>query len=399
MKDRMNSEINSQLDRYSSLKIKFDDLTLELRHTEEKVRDRKNANEDLTNRLRATSDELHKEIERIREENDRKRDQIEKLIRDNKNLEEAGSTVNSANRSLEADLAALRKTHEFTVNELSNAIRRLEQDNYTLSKIKEDLDRKNHEKSNEGRNLNFDYKYQKEEGLKRENQLNEKNNKLESELVRERENYRHLMGENTELTKQYEEMVKQKERQAREIQDLRERELTLENRIRQAHEDYTNRDLNDLKNLTHDHSVRRQEHIDALREMLRQLEDNMTRVQGCSDMRNIEESVTHFKRRMVELEAELKNKDSKTGELVGKNFNQRLDTDVNRRARSDFETENKNLQDVRANYDKLLLEHSRLKSENQTLDRQCRDARAELQNVNERRWVKDVNKSPSKRED
>lgn len=79
------------------------------------------------------------------------------------------------------------------MNDFSNAIRRLEQDNYTLLKIKEDLEKCYQDKSNETRNLNFDFKYQKEESLKREGNLNENVNRLEAEILREKETYRNLL--------------------------------------------------------------------------------------------------------------------------------------------------------------------------------------------------------------
>lgn len=85
----------------------------------------------------------------------------------------------------------------------------------------------------------------------------------------------------------------------------------------------------------------------------------------------------------------MNNKNSRLTDISNQNFNQRLDVDLKRRARSDFDAENKNLSDVRASYDKLLLEHSRLKSESQTLDRQNRDAKSDLQSVSERKYMRE----------
>lgn len=188
MKDRMNSEINNQLDRYSSLKMKYDDLVLESRHTDDKLRERKTLNEGLSNRLRNTTDELHNEVERIKDENNRKRETIDQYLRDNKDLDESCKQVGNENRNTENDLSALRKKHEYSMNDFANIIRRLEQDNYNLLKAKEDLERRMQEKNNEQRNLNFDLKYQKEEGIKRETNHNDSLNKNETELLREKEN-------------------------------------------------------------------------------------------------------------------------------------------------------------------------------------------------------------------
>jgi len=228
-------------------------------------------------------------------------------------------------------------------------------------------------------------KYQKEEAIKRESNNNDVINKSDAELLREKEIYRNLLSENSEMTKQYEDIVKAKERQAREIKELKEKELILEARIRSAHEDFLNRDISELKDLGRDQTLKRQEYLDSCRDVIRQLEDNITKVSNCGDLVEVQDTLTVFKRKVDELENDLKNKDSRIGENTSQNFNQRVDVDLNRKARSDFESENKDLSDVRANYDKLLLEHSRLKSENQTLDRQARDARADLQSVNERK--------------
>lgn len=49
--------------------------------------------------------------------------------------------VSQENKSFETELLALRKKHDYTVNDLANAIRRLEQDNYNLLKMKEELEK------------------------------------------------------------------------------------------------------------------------------------------------------------------------------------------------------------------------------------------------------------------
>lgn len=156
------------------------------------------------------------------------------------------------------------------------------------------------------------------------------------------------MSENTELTKQYEDLLKQKERQAREIQDIREKEVNLESRIRSVHEDYINRDLAELNNVTREHSLRRQEHIHIVRDILQELENNLKIVQGCDDIKIIEDNLSHYKRRVDELEGDLLKRDSKINDFTHNNFNTHLDVDATRKARSDFEAENKNLSDVRA---------------------------------------------------
>lgn len=64
-----------------------------------------------------------------------------------------------------------------------------------------------------------------------------------------------------------------------------------------------------------------------------------------------------------------------------------MEVDQNRRVRGDFEAENKNLLDLKCTYDNVLIDHSRLKSEYQTFDRQNRDAKADLQSIVDRKQL------------
>lgn len=89
--------------------------------------------------------------------------------------------------------------------------------------------------------------------------------------------------------------------------------------------------------------------MQCIREMIKYLEDNISRVSNLEDLRIVEENISHYKRRMDELDADVKTKDSRLNEGINHNFSQRMDVDVNRIARSDFEAENKNLSDVKIN--------------------------------------------------
>lgn len=134
--------------------------------------------------------------------------------------------------------------------------------------------------------------------------------------------------------------------------------------------------------------MRRQEHIDHLRDLVRIVEENIFKVASHDDLHKVEDTLLALKKRVEDNEVEVKSREARLLNLHSDKFNLTLDVDTNRRARSDFETSNKNLSDVRANYDKLLLEHSRLKSENQALDRQHRDAKADLTGISERKLLR-----------
>lgn len=141
MKNGMNKDINNILEKLSNLKMKYDDVCLCLRQCKERLDDKCSMNFDLDLKTKHMTEELNVEISRIHEENSRKRDLLNSLEVDNRNLSEAIEMVSNINHTLENDLATLRNTHDFSVNEFSEKIRKLEQDNYNLQKIKEDLQR------------------------------------------------------------------------------------------------------------------------------------------------------------------------------------------------------------------------------------------------------------------
>lgn len=81
------------------------------------------------------------------------RQQIELLIRDNKSLDDNLVHLNSNKKSLDADLDNLQKKHEFTSGDMNATVTRLENDNYSLLKAKEDLETKLTSKNAEIRNV------------------------------------------------------------------------------------------------------------------------------------------------------------------------------------------------------------------------------------------------------
>lgn len=57
-------------------------------------------------------------------------------------------------------------------------------------------------------------------------------------------------------------MLKIKEKQARDINQLKESEMKIESRIRSAHESYATQDNAEVKNLSQAHNIRRLEHLE-----------------------------------------------------------------------------------------------------------------------------------------
>jgi len=86
-------------------------------------------------------------------------------------------------------------------------------------------------------------------------------------------------------------MIKHKESQHNEIKDARASILDLERRIRDTHESFINRDVNQILLLTDQHSNTRNEHMSNVRETIEQLRDNLHRVSSLEDMKTIEENL------------------------------------------------------------------------------------------------------------
>lgn len=108
---------------------------------------------DLTARYNKTSEDLRNEINLLKDEGERRRQQIENLVRENKSLDDNLLHLQSNKRSLEGELDALTKKHEYTVSDMNSTVQRLENDNFSLHKSKEELEQKLQNKNAEIRNV------------------------------------------------------------------------------------------------------------------------------------------------------------------------------------------------------------------------------------------------------
>lgn len=68
----------------------------------------------------------------LKDEGERRRQQTDNLVRDNKTLDDTLIHLMSTRRTLEADLNALRKKHEYTVTDMNGVVSRIEGENVNL---------------------------------------------------------------------------------------------------------------------------------------------------------------------------------------------------------------------------------------------------------------------------
>jgi len=173
------------------------------------------------------------------------------------------------------------------------------------------------------------------------------------------------------------------------IKDLREQEVDLEQKVRKINENFTDKDSQDVIDSVNHLQKNRRECIDDLRDMAKRIDDTINVIANLPDAQSAGDQTNAYKSRLHELEQETQAKDARVKDCVKENFNVNFDVDQNRRVRGDFEAENKNLVDLKCTYDNVLIDHSRLKSEFQTFDRQNRDARGDLQGVTDRKYAHD----------
>lgn len=192
-----------------------------------------------------------------------------------------------------------------------------------------------------------------------------------------------MIGQNNLLSSQYQETLKNKEQQANTIQELKQNHLALEAQIRQVQRDFVERDSETANQLSANHSARRAEHLEHVRKMVEVLNANLKRVGELQDLEQVDELVQHYKQRIDDLEEEIEQKDSTLDAVICENHDSAVSVDQKRSDRSNFESQNLDLVELRGSYDKLLLEHNRLKGQNQGLECELREANAELRTATE----------------
>lgn len=233
------------------------------------------------------------------------------MKRDQSNKSSEIKKLQSEINDLDMALNDLTRKNEWTVADLANTIRRLEEANYNLETGNNTNTRLLGVQTAECHNLNIALTESRNHCVRRENDYTGKIKTDEHNINIDRESMRSLQIANHDLTKGYDDMIKQKESQHNEIKDARSSILELERRIRDTHESFINRDVNQILALTDQHSNTRNEHMSNVRETIEQLRDNLHRVSSLEDMKTIEENLGFYKRSLEDGEREIKHRDNK----------------------------------------------------------------------------------------
>lgn len=127
--------------------------------------------------------------------------------------------------------------------------------------------------------------------VRQETDYNSKIKTDERSINVDKESTRTLIMSNHDLTKNYDDMMLQKESQHNQIKEVRSSILDLERRIRDTHESFITKDVNHILALTDQHTHSRNDHMSSVRETIEQLRDNLHRVSSLEDMKTIEENL------------------------------------------------------------------------------------------------------------
>jgi len=233
---------------------------------------------DLTTRYNKTSDDLRNEINLLKDEGERRRQQIENLVRENKSLDDNLLHLQSNKRALEGELDALTKKHEYTVSDMSSTVQRLENDNFSLHKTKEDLEQKLQNKNAEIRNVQYDLKHHREEVNKREILLHESISRNEAELHKDRELFKNLNNHHNALKKQLEVLTRERDENELHIRNLKDKELSLHNKLKSVTDELARSDGTNIKTELKTHVESRKRHLDEVKGILDLLSTNLTRI-------------------------------------------------------------------------------------------------------------------------
>lgn len=161
---------------------------------------------------------------------------------------------------------------------MNSTVQRLENDNFSLNKTKEDLDQKLNNKNTEIRNIQYDLKHHRDDVNKREIILQENIGKNEAELQKEREMFKNLNNHHVALKKQLEQLAREKDDNDVLIRNLREKENNLADRLKNLTEELNRSDGTQIKVELKNHVETRRKHLDEVRGVLDNLSSHLNKV-------------------------------------------------------------------------------------------------------------------------
>jgi len=266
---------------------------------------------------------------------------------------------------------------------MTSTVQRLENDNYSLLKTKEDLEHKLTTKQGEIRNVQYELKHHRDETNKREIQLQDAISKNESELYKDKEMYKNLNNHHTALKKQLEQLQRERDENEVLIRQLRDKEYALQEKLKNVQEDLSRSDGTNIKTELRNHVENRRRHLDEVKSILNNLSVNLQKVNANEEYRIKDSDFNYYQNRVDDLEGEIKHKEVRLNDLNNENYSLKVEADCNKKNRADYEVSHRNYLDLKEQHDKLHNDNYKIRNENQHLEREIRNKRAEAHEIRE----------------
>jgi chromosome segregation ATPase len=202
---------------------------------------------------------------------------------------------------------------------MNQTVQRLEGDNQSLQKAKEDLEHKLTQKATDIRNVQYDLKHHRDDVNKREILLQEGISKNENELLREREMFKNLNNHHVALKKQLEQLSRERDDNEVLIRTLRDKEHGLGERLKQVTDELNRSEGSQIKVELKCHVENRRRHLDEIRALLDNLSGHLGKVNAQEEYKVNESDFNYHQSRVDDLDAEIKLKEDRLNGLNNEN--------------------------------------------------------------------------------
>lgn len=201
MKDSITTDINNIMKKHSLLKSKQDDTILELKARLENLKVLQMKTDDLSNRFNITCDNQSKEISYLKDDIHRKERDIHQLKIEQDNYTSDIKKTQSLINNLDLALGDLTRKNEWSVADMANTIRRLEESNYLFDTGNKTNQRLLSVQTAECNNLSISLEETRNSCVRRETDYNGRIKTNERNINIDRESMRSLQISNHDLTK------------------------------------------------------------------------------------------------------------------------------------------------------------------------------------------------------
>jgi len=195
--------------------------------------------------------------------------------------------------------------------------------------------------------------------------------------------YKNLNNHHTALKKQLEQLQRERDENEVLIRQLRDKEYALQEKLKNVQEDLSRSDGTNIKTELRNHVENRRRHLDEVKSILNNLSVNLQKVNANEEYRIKDSDFNYYQNRVDDLEGEIKHKEVRLNDLNNENYSLKVEADCNKKNRADYEVSHRNYLDLKEQHDKLHNDNYKIRNENQHLEREIRNKRAEAHEIRE----------------